>query len=96
MNTLDRPLAILSGGSDGWGRVLAAASPRLRSGHLLGGVELTHNDGPWSMADNYRRANGILRYSRGDARNGFSVTGMGYWADWRSTDQCPIAPSTRA
>ena len=34
-----------------------------------------------------RRSTGYLRYSRGDNRNGFSVTGMGYWADWDSTDQ---------
>ena len=33
--------------------------------------------------------NGVLRYSRGDNRNGFSITGMGYWADWDSTDQVP-------
>ena len=32
---------------------------------------------------------GVLRYSRGDNRNGFSLTGMGYWADWDSTDQVP-------
>jgi hypothetical protein len=29
----------------------------------------------------------VLRYSRGDNRNGFSLTGMGYWANWESTDQ---------
>src|SRR5262249_18215596 len=27
--------------------------------------------------------------SRGDARNGVSITGMGYWADWDATDQVP-------
>ena len=37
--------------------------------------------------DNYQKVNGVLRFSRGDNRNGFSVTGMGYWADWDSTDQ---------
>jgi outer membrane receptor for monomeric catechols len=37
--------------------------------------------------DDYRRFNGLLRYSRGDNRNGLSVTGMGYWADWDATDQ---------
>jgi hypothetical protein len=31
--------------------------------------------------------NAVLRYSRGDNRNGWSLTGMGYWADWNSTDQ---------
>ncbi len=89
VNVLERPIVFLSGGSDSWGRVLAAGSPRLNNGFLLAAVELTHNDGPWVLGDDYRRGNGVLRYSRGDARNGFSVTSMGYWADWNSTDQVP-------
>ena len=36
-----------------------------------------------------RRPTRVLRYSRGTAQNGFSLTGMGYWADWNSTDQVP-------
>ena len=39
--------------------------------------------------DDYQKVNGVLRYSRGDAVNGFSVTGMGYRATWNSTDQVP-------
>src|SRR5262245_18070409 len=80
-------MAILSGGSDGWGLVLGAASRRVGNGYLLGAVEFNHNDGPWVRPDHYRRVNGVLRYSRGDNRNGLSVTGMSYWADWDSTDQ---------
>jgi hypothetical protein len=87
VNQLERPLASLSGGNDGWGRVFGAASPRVGDGYLLGAVELNHNDGPWVRPDQYRRINSVLRYSRGDNRNGFSVTGMGYWADWDATDQ---------
>jgi hypothetical protein len=49
--------------------------------------ELNHNDGPWVRPDDYKKVNGVLRYSRGDNRNGFSLTGMGYWANWESTDQ---------
>ena len=56
-------------------------------GYVLGAIELNHNDGPWVEPDDYQKVNGVLRYSRGDNRNGFSVTGMGYWADWDSTDQ---------
>ena len=48
-----------------------------------------HNDGPWVRPDDYQKVNGVLRFSRGDNRNGFSLTGMGYWADWDSTDQVP-------
>ncbi len=89
LNSLDRPIVTLSTGNQGWRRVFAAASPRVGSGFLLGGLEINSNDGPWDTASNYQRVNGILRYSRGDTRNGFSLTGMGYDADWDSTDQVP-------
>ena len=89
VNRLDRPRAQLGAGADGWGRILGAASPRVGSGHVLAAIELKHNDGPWSRPDDYRTLNGVLRYSRGDNRNGLSITGMGYWADWDSTDQVP-------
>jgi hypothetical protein len=58
-------------------------------GSLLAALELNHNDGPWVRPDDYRKVNGVLRFSRGDNRNGFSLTGMGYWADWDATDQVP-------
>ena len=87
VNQLERPLVRLSAGNDGWGRVLGAVSPRLGSGNLLGAVELNHNDGPWVRPDHYQKISGVLRYSQGDNRNGLSLTGMGYWADWDSTDQ---------
>ncbi len=89
VNQLERPMARLSAGYDGWGRLFGAASPRVGGGYLLGALEVNHNDGPWVQPDDYRKVNGVLRYSRGDNRNGFSLTGMGYWADWNSTDQVP-------
>ena len=87
VNQLEQPLFELSGGDDGWRRAFAAASPRVGGGHLLGAIELHHSDGPWVRPDNYQKVNGVLRFSRGDNRNGLSLTGMGYWADWDSTDQ---------
>ena len=87
VNRLERPLFELGGGDHGWRRAIAAASPRVGDGYVLGAIELNHNDGPWVEPDDYQKVNGVLRYSRGDNRNGFSVTGMGYWADWDSTDQ---------
>jgi hypothetical protein len=89
VNQLDRPMVRLSAGHDGWGRIFGAASPRVGGGFLLGAVEVGHNDGPWVQPDDYRKFNGVLRFSRGDNRNGVSLTGMGYWADWDSTDQVP-------
>jgi hypothetical protein len=91
---VERPFVGLSAGNDGWGRVLAAASPRLGAGHLLAAVEVNHNDGPWERPDNYQKFNTVLRYSAGDNQNGFTVTGMGYWADWDSTDQVPVRAVT--
>ncbi len=87
LNQLDRPIVKLGGGNDGWGRVFGAASPRVGTGVLLGALELSHDDGPWVRPDHFRKVNGVVRYSRGDNRNGLSLTGMGYWADWNSTDQ---------
>ena len=87
LNQLDRPMVRLSAGNYGWARGMAAASPRVGGGFLLGAIELNHNDGPWVRDDSYEKINGVIRFSKGDNRNGFSVTGMGYWADWNSTDQ---------
>ena len=87
LDHLEAPVLRLSAGPDGWGRLFAATSPRVGSGHLLGAIELNHNDGPWVRPDDYRKVNAVLRYSRGDPRNGLSLTGMGYWADWKSSDQ---------
>jgi hypothetical protein len=87
LNRLEAPVARLSAGQDGWGRIFVAASPQVGSGHLLGAVELNHHDGPWVRPDDYRKINAVLRYSGGDNRNSFSLTGMGYWADWGSSDQ---------
>ena len=89
VNFLDRPVVRLTAGGDHFGRVLAAASPRLSSGHLLAAVEAGHNDGPWQNPENALRLNGIVRYSRGDTRQGFAITATGYDASWTATDQVP-------
>ena len=46
-----------------------------------------HNDGPWQVPENYRKLNGLLRYSQGSRNDGFSLTGMAYEGRWTSTDQ---------
>jgi hypothetical protein len=89
VNRLDRTPVSLSVGQDGWKRLFAAASPLVASGYLLGAVEVSNFDGPWVRPDDYRKLNTVVRYSRGDNRNGLSITGMGYWADWNATDQVP-------
>lgn len=89
VNTLAQPLVRIAGGDQGFARALAAGAIRRGAGQILAGVEVGRNDGPWDMPDDYRKVNGIVRYTRGDAANGFSLTGMGYRAQWNSTDQVP-------
>ena len=47
------------------------------------------NDGPWTLDENLKRHNGVLTYSGGTQAQGWNLTGMGYDANWRSTDQIP-------
>jgi hypothetical protein len=89
VNRLPRPLFQVGGGNDGWARMLAAVSPHVGDGFLLAAVDVNQNDGPWVRPDGYRKFSGVIRYSRGSNQNGFTLTGMGYWADWDSTDQVP-------
>lgn len=86
-NALDETIAHVEGGSNDYARVLLAGSPKFGDGTLLYGLEVNYNNGPWKRPDNYRKYNGVLRYSLGDSQNGLSVTGMGYQARWNSTDQ---------
>ena len=86
-NTLEHGLASLQGGSYGFSRALVADSPRLGQGHLLYALELARNNGPWVHHDDYRKLNGVLRYTQGNEQTGFSLTAMGYNGTWNSTDQ---------
>jgi len=89
LNVLDRPLVKLEAGRDRHARVLLAASPRVGRGHVLLAGEVLHRDGPWIHPDDYRKLNAVVRYSQGDQRNGFTLTGMAYTGKWNSTDQVP-------
>src|SRR6185369_12007732 len=84
---LDTNLAELTLGQHGYARSLLAGSPAFGNGHLLYGLEVFHNDGPWQVDENYRKLNGVLRYSQGNRYDGWSVTGMAYRGRWTSTDQ---------
>jgi len=89
-NVLERNIAEVGAGSDGYRRALLAASPSVWGGHFLTAVELFHNDGPWDNPDNFKRLNAVLRYSQGDVLNGWSVTASSYDGTWNSTDQVPL------
>jgi len=88
-DTLERGIASLGLGQNGYRRALLADSPALGSGRLLYALEALRNDGPFTQPDRYRKLNAVLRYSHGDRANGWNVTAMGYSADWNATDQIP-------
>ena len=86
---LPNGLLRLEGGQTGYGRGVLADTVGLGAGDLLYALELEHNDGPWVKGDDERKIDGVLRYSRGDKQNGWSVTAMAYRNRWNSTDQVP-------
>jgi hypothetical protein len=88
-NVLERPMVTLTGGSFGYGRFLGAASPRVGNGNLLAAFEWERDNGPWVSPNNKDKFNGVLRYSQGNARNGLSLTFLGFRNHWHSTDQIP-------
>ena len=89
-NTLPTGIASIGIGQNGYARTLLADSPKLGDGNLLYALELMHNDGPFTVGDNYQKKNGVLRYSQGTEANGFNVTAMAYAAKWHATDQIPL------
>lgn len=86
---LDRSLVNAEVGNYGFSRFFAATSPSIGAGHLLAAFETSTNAGPWDVPDSYRKYNGVLRYSRGDAINGLTITGMGYHGKWNATEASP-------
>lgn len=82
-------LAIAEAGQVGYGRVLVANNAEVGGGQLLYAGELEHNNGPWNIGDNARKLDGVLRYTAGTARSGFTLSAMGYRNEWRATDQVP-------
>jgi hypothetical protein len=88
-NRLERPIASITGGSDSYYRFMGAASPRVGPGYLLTAVEFATDDGPWEHPNSHPKKNAVVRYSQGDSRNGFSLTGLGYSSHWHSSDQVP-------
>ena len=89
VDTLPKTLVSLGVGENGYRRGLIAGSSVAPGGNLLYALELFHNDGPFTKGDNFRKVNGVLRYSRGTEASGFNITGMAYNATYNATDQIP-------
>jgi outer membrane receptor protein involved in Fe transport len=77
-------------GTLGFQRIFSAGSQPLGSGQLLAAAELQHYDGPFVTPDDAHKGNFVLRYSEGDAHDGYSVTAMYYTQIWTNTTDIPI------
>ena len=86
-DTLSQGIAEFTGGENDYRRLLAADSVSSQWGNLLGAFEYYHNDGPWDNPEHFDKYNGVLRYSRGDAQNGFNITAMAYSGKGNATNQ---------
>lgn len=85
--SLPETLIKFTGGSFDYYRGLVAGSHKLGDGNILYAGETVHNNGPWTIGNDYLKFNGVLRYSEEHGDHGWSVTGMASKADWKSTDQ---------
>ena len=88
--SLDAPFATVTAGQEGYRRIVAGSSAPLAGGDLLIGGEYGVTDGPWTLPEDYQHTSALVKYDRGDARHGWTLTGMAYDAQWRATDQIPL------
>ncbi|MBF0541309.1 MAG: TonB-dependent receptor [Nitrospirae bacterium] len=90
IDTLPQGSIKSSTGLDGYYREFAADSLKLGNGTFLGALEYEHNDGPWVRPADFRKINGVMRYSLGDEKDSFNVTVMGYDGHDNPTNQIPL------
>ncbi|OQW39261.1 MAG: TonB-denpendent receptor [Proteobacteria bacterium SG_bin4] len=88
-NRLPQNMLRFTGGSFDYYRGLIAGSRRLSQGNVLYAGEIVHNDGPWTVGNNYLKFNGVIRYSGSNGNQDWRITAMGTHSDWRATDQIP-------
>lgn len=87
---LAEPFAQVSLGRNGYKRGVVAGSFQLTDDVVfLGAAEWMGNDGPWTVPEDLRRKNAVLRFTQGTAQRGASLSLMAYDARWTSTDQVP-------
>jgi outer membrane receptor protein involved in Fe transport len=86
---LDGNVLSLTLGEDSYARGVLAGSTSFAGGDLLWGLEHGRTDGPWRLAEELGRTNALLKYSRGERGDSWSVSASFYEGEWISTDQIP-------
>ena len=84
---LPQTLLLGTAGSYNYYRALGATSPDLAGGKLLLAFEFMHEDGPWEVSEDFRKFNGVLRWTRPLAGGTLSILAMGYNGQWNATNQ---------
>ena len=87
-NTIE-PITSFGIGDFGYDRFFSAASHPLGDGNLLYALEVYHDNGSFVKPDEYKKYNGLLRYSRVKGNNSFAVTASAYSGNFDSSDQIP-------
>lgn len=87
--TLPHGIATATAGQFDYYRVLVANSQPLGNGHLLYAYESIFYDGPWDLAEDFNKFNGLVRWSIGDDCEGFSLSALAYRSYWNATNQIP-------
>jgi hypothetical protein len=82
-------VAELTMGEFGFQRALAASQLSLLGGNLIFALEEGNYDGPWDVPENNKKFNGLLRYTRGNASNRWTLSASAYEANWDATNQMP-------
>ncbi len=89
---LEQDFAQFTLGQRGYGRFVGAASHELNNGmRYVAAVEQMQNNGPWTVAENLKRSNGVFMLSDGSRANGWTASLMSYAAHWNATDQVPLS-----
>jgi len=74
---MPKGIASLGLGSNGYRRAVAANSFDAAGPSALRFSSCFHNDGPWTNPEDYRKLNGVLRFSQGTNADGYTLSLMG-------------------
>ena len=83
---LPHGIALLEQGRFGRNRALVADSVEVGGGDLLFAAEISRDDGPWDVPENFKKFSGVLRWTTGDENSGSNFTAQSYDGSWTSTD----------
>ena len=88
---LERNLAKLAMGENGYQRALVMSDVKLGTGDTVFAIERQQYDGPWTdIEEDVQKSNLLLKHSQPLGDGQFSLVLMGYDNSWISADQIPV------